>query len=101
MKTTIDGTDLLELRDAWAREWPAALAIWSRFVKLHDPAWCFTAEDEEREQLLGSFAMIRLNDHSIVVSLRQVAEAGLEHFAREVLAHEIGHHVYCPADLTD
>ena len=34
-----------------------------------------------REQLSGSFAMIRLVDHSIVVSLRQVQEAGLERFA--------------------
>ena len=45
--------------------------------------------------------MIRLVDHSVVVSLRQVAEEGLASFAREILAHEIGHHVYCPADLTD
>ncbi len=45
--------------------------------------------------------MIRLVDHSIVVSLKQIQEQGLEAFAVEILAHEIGHHVYCPADLTD
>ena len=45
--------------------------------------------------------MIRLVDQTVVISLRQVAELGLDDFATEILAHEIGHHVYCPADLTD
>ncbi|MBI3469605.1 MAG: hypothetical protein HY000_41930 [Planctomycetes bacterium] len=94
-------TGLNELKDAWLAAWPEALALWSRFVQLHEPIWCFTPEGEKREQLTGSFAMIRLVDHSIVISLRQVEERRLERFAREVLAHEIGHHVYCPADLTD
>jgi hypothetical protein len=89
------------LREAWQAAWPIALGHWSRFVQLHEPIWCTTAEQEKLEQLSGSFAMIRLVDHSIVVSLRQVKESGLERFATEVLAHEIGHHVYCPADLTD
>lgn len=89
------------IRVTWQAAWPAALAHWSRFVQLHEPAWCTTPAEEKREKLSGSFAMIRLVDHSIVVSLRQVREAGLERFAAEILAHEIGHHVYCPADLTD
>ena len=36
--------------------------------------------------LSGSFAMIRLVDHSIVVSLRQAKESCLERFATEILA---------------
>ena len=66
-----------------------------------EPRWCLTAEDERREQLSGSFAMIRLVDHAVVISLRQIQEQGLDEFALEILAHEIGHHVYTPADLTD
>jgi hypothetical protein len=93
--------DLSSLRDQWLRVWPDSLALWSRFIQLHEPKWCFTQAEEKREQLSGSFAMIRLIDHSVVVSLRQVAAEGLSRFAREILAHEIGHHVYCPADLTD
>lgn len=89
------------LLSAWSAQWPAALEVWSRFVQLHEPAWCFTEAEESAAQLSGSFAMIRLADHSVVISLRQVAEQGLQGFAREILAHEIGHHVYCPADLTD
>lgn len=99
--STLLSTELDALRDQWLAAWPGALQLWSRFVQLHEPKWCFTVGEERREQLAGSFAMIRLVDHSIVVSLRQVREQKLERFSKEILAHEIGHHVYCPADLTD
>ena len=45
--------------------------------------------------------MIRLKDHAVVVSLRLVRHHRLDRFSREILAHEIGHHVLAPADLTD
>lgn len=94
-------TNLDALRETWLAAWPDALAIWSRFVQLHEPTWCFDESAEQQEQLTGSFAMIRLVDHTVVISLRQVRQQGLDRFAAEILAHEIGHHVYCPADLTD
>lgn len=94
-------TDTDELLHHWSAEWPAALQLWSRFVQLHEPIWCFTAAEEVAAQLSGSFAMIRLLDHSVVISLRQVAEQGLHGFAKEILAHEIGHQVYAPANLGD
>lgn len=90
-----------QVLENWMSAWPLALSDWSPFVQLRDPIWCFQERDERRASLSGSFAMIRLVDHSVVISLRQIAEKGLESFAREILAHEIGHHVYCPADLTD
>jgi hypothetical protein len=89
------------LLERWRAEWPAALELWSRFTKLREPHWCFTAADEKAEGLTGSFAMIRLTDHTVVISLGQIKTLGLEDYPREVLGHEIGHHVYCPADLTD
>jgi len=89
------------LKESWLQAWPEALNIWSPFVKLSEPLWCYTAEDEKREHLTGSFAMIRLVDHHVVVSLRQIEQDKLQDFALQILAHEIGHHVYCPADLTD
>ena len=92
---------LVELQAKWESQWPAALKIWSRFVKLKDPVWCLNKAMESKEQLTGSFAMIRLNDHAIVIGMEQVLEKGLGDFALEILAHEIGHHVYCPADLSD
>ncbi|MFO0940305.1 MAG: hypothetical protein U0930_06005 [Pirellulales bacterium] len=94
-------TQLEELKAEWLLAWPQAIADWSNYVQLREPAWCFTKQQEVRESLSGSFAMIRLKDHTVVISLIQVVEKGLEKFAAEILAHEIGHHVYCPADLTD
>ncbi|MGN6544341.1 MAG: hypothetical protein ACTHK7_04785 [Aureliella sp.] len=93
--------ELSELKKQWQADWPSALAAWSHFVQMHEPVWCETLEQEMAAELSGSFAMIRLVDHSIVISLRQIAELKLEAFSKEILAHEIGHHVLCPADLTD
>ncbi len=92
--------ELDALQAAWMEAWPQALAVWSRFTRLRPPRWCLNQQQEQDEGLTGSFAMIRLKDIAVVISLRQVAEKGLEGFAVEVLAHEIGHHVLAPADLT-
>src|SRR5689334_359844 len=62
---------------------------------------CLTDDEARHEGLTGSFAMIRLQDQSIVVSLREVVACGVERLPVEVLAHEIGHHVLAPATLTD
>lgn len=90
-----------QVQRRWQQAWPQAIADWSPYVQLRDPSWCQNLADEQREHLTGSFAMIRLDDHAVVISLVQIVEKGLEKFAAEILAHEIGHHVYCPADLTD
>jgi len=57
--------------------------------------------EEKAEELTGSFAMIRFEDHAVVISLRQVEAFGLQEFALEVMAHEIGHHVLTPGDVND
>lgn len=92
---------LSRLRDVWQGHWEPSLLFWSRFTQLAPPRWCLTQADEKKESLSGSFAMIRLKDHAVVVSLRLVHNHGLDGFAREILAHEIGHHVLAPGDLTD
>lgn len=93
--------DLNALRERWQAQWPQALALWSKFTKLRDPLWCLTPAEAKREGLTGSFAMIRLDDQSVVVGLHLVEAQGLQDYGLEILAHEIGHHVYAPADLTD
>ena len=90
-----------DLRAAWLAVWPEAMEIWSRFTRLREPIWCWTPREEKDQGLTDSFAMIRLTDHLVVISLRQVQQQKLEAFGREVLAHEIGHHMMCPANLTD
>ena len=92
---------LESLRDTWTAAWPSALAAWSKFTRLRPPTLCLTAGEARDEGLTGSFAMIRLNDQAVIVSLPEVAECGVERFPVEVLAHEIGHHVLAPATLTD
>jgi hypothetical protein len=93
-----DGT-LELLRATWENAWEPALEAWSRFTKLRAPLLLVTEKEEKAESLSGSFAMIRLVDHTVVVSLRQIANQRLDRFATEILAHEIGHHVYAPGDL--
>lgn len=93
--------DYLEIQEQWKSRWQDALALWSKFTKLREPRWCFDEAEEAAESLTGSFAMIRLTDHAVVISIAQVVANKLQNFPLEIMAHEIGHHVYCPADLTD
>lgn len=94
-------SDMEKLRAQWTAQWPAALEAWSRFTRLRPPALCVQVAEAKREGLTGSFAMIRLVDQAIVVSLPEVVQCGVQDHALEVLAHEIGHHVLAPATLTD
>ena len=100
----MEGTALAppeSLEERWRARWEAALAAWSRFTKLSPPTWCRSGRQEQKEGLTGSFAMIRLQDHAVVIGLRQIEALGLQSFAVPILAHEIGHHVYAPGDLAD
>lgn len=93
--------DLTGLAAAWQQRWPEALRAWGRFTTVHDPLLCETTKRAVAEGLTGSFAMFRLGDRSVVLDLQQVVELGLTDLPVEVLAHEVGHHVLCPADLAD
>lgn len=85
----------------WMAAWPEALALWSKYTLLRNPRLCATSAEARREGLDKSFAMIRLADKAVIVDLQQIQAHGLGDYAPEILAHEIGHHVYAPADLTD
>ena len=91
----------INLKEKWLALWPDAIETWSKYLKLSDPHFCLTKEEETKEYLSSSFAMIRLDDHAVVISLRMVIENELQNYPLEIMCHEIGHHVYCPADLTD
>ncbi len=92
--------ELEVVRDRWASRWPEALALWGPFLRLGEPTWCLDAEEDAAAGINGSFAMIRLVDQRVVISLSQIHPA-LVGFPLEILGHEIGHHVLCPGDLSD
>ncbi|RAW00363.1 DUF58 domain-containing protein [Pseudochryseolinea flava] len=89
------------LRSQWREAWISARSVWSAFLMLREPVWCLTSEAARKEGLTGSFAMIRLTDHRIVIDLEKVKNYGVGDEAVQVLAHEIGHHIYTPANLRD
>lgn len=89
------------LAERWMAAWPEALQAWSPYTRLKAPRLCSSTAEARAEGLRGSFAMIRLSDQAVVVDLEGVAEYGIEDHAVEVLAHEIGHHVYAPASVTE
>ena len=90
-----------KLKASWSAAWNDAVRLWSPYVQLRDPLFCETEKEERSQGLISSFAMIRLNDFSVVLSVRQIIKNGLAGFPLEIMAHEAGHHVYCPADLAD
>lgn len=65
------------------------------------PSLCASRVEASKQGLSGSFAMIRLLDQSVVVDLPLVTELGLDDYALEVLAHEIGHHILAPGSASD
>lgn len=85
----------------WQSSWEKAKLVWNPFVRLQQPIWCISNEQAYAEDLTTSFAMIRLTDHRIVINLQEVVKLNLEKDAIGVLAHEIGHHIYTPANLYD
>lgn len=88
-----------EIEDAFRAAWPRALQAFSPYTRLFPPIYCRTEADEKREGLSGSFAMIRMRDDRIVISIRQIAELGLGAHGHAILAHEVGHYVHAPGTL--
>ena len=100
--TPIEAVESMQpLMDSWRAAWPQALAAWSKYTSLHDARLCGSRIEASDEGLTGSFAMIRLLDQSVVVDLETTHRLGLDDYAVEILAHEIGHHVLAPASATD
>jgi hypothetical protein len=91
----------MDLADEWRSHWPDALRTWGPFVTLHDPTIFPSTQDAVKAGLTGSFAAFSLYDREVMIDLGAVRELGLQDLPLEVLAHEVGHHVLCPADLTD
>ncbi len=90
-----------QMRESWQAKWAEALRLWSIYTQLSPPRWCMNDAEADQQGLETSFAMIRLTDQAIVVNLDRVQQQGLVDYPLEILGHEIGHHILCPANLTD
>jgi hypothetical protein len=97
----LKGKAATALKEKWLAAWPQAMKAWSPFLRLQEPLWCTSVTKEKKHGLTQSFAMIRLSDHRVVISLRQIKALSLEDYAIEVLAHEVGHHVQYPGSLLE
>ena len=98
---TAAGVTSADVLARWQAAWPKALATWSRYTRLQLPRLCRSRVEAAEEGLTGSFAMIRFKDQRIVIDVAQILELGLEDYGLEILAHEIGHHVLVPGNMTD
>lgn len=85
------------LRERWHAAWPDALAAWGRFTRLHAPTLHGPGEAPHDVPSFAWFSTTRVSVH---VDLADVVARGIEDHAVAVLAHEVGHHVLSPGDLT-
>jgi hypothetical protein len=90
-----------ELIANWQATWPRALECWSTYTQLREPLYFLTEQDAATEQMAGQLAAIRLTDQVVMVNLAHLSSLGLQDCALQILAHEIGHHVYIPGNLTE
>ena len=94
--------DYTNIIDNWNQAWENALNLWSVYTRLRKPVFVVSKEDKKKYDVdEESIAFIRLTDMLIVISPERIRALGLENYPLEILSHEIGHHIYCPADLTD
>ncbi|MBI3832370.1 MAG: VWA domain-containing protein [Planctomycetes bacterium] len=91
----------LPLQDRWLQAWPVALERWSRYTQIRDPLFFATDKAARPYGMSGEIAAIRLIDQLVMVNLNQVQGRKLTEYALAILAHEIGHHIYVPGNLTD
>ncbi len=81
--------------------WPDALAAWSAHTLLRAPRVLTTREEAAAAGLPEQIASIRLTDSTIFVHAARCIELGLEGCELALLAHEVGHHIYVPGNLSE
>jgi hypothetical protein len=77
------------------------LASWSAYTLLREPTFFDSDFEAMAQGMAGEIAAIRLIDQTVMVNLETVHAQHLEDLALPILAHEIGHHVYVPGNLSD
>ncbi|WVM93400.1 hypothetical protein ULG90_05475 [Halopseudomonas pachastrellae] len=86
--------------DHWQAQWQRACSSGAITCNYRSRSGCLTCRPPNQAGLTDSFAAIRLTSQRVMVNLQDITQRGLDDYALEVLAHEIGHHVYAPANMT-
>jgi hypothetical protein len=60
---------------------------------LQEPIWCLSRK-EAKERNLRAVCNDSVLNHRIVINIEEVVKRGITDYAIEVLAHEIGHHIF-------
>ncbi|TXR52241.1 hypothetical protein [Quadrisphaera setariae] len=88
------------LRARWSEAWPRALRAWGTTARLHAPVLHGPGGPPPPEPPVGSFAWFSCSEVEVHVDLADVVRRGLADHPEAVLAHEVGHHVLAPGDLS-
>lgn len=96
-----DKTSYDDTINFWTSKWEEAMLIWSKYIRLDKPTFCVSEQEHITYSMKDTIALIRLTDHRIFISLRNVYKYNLQDYPLETISHEIGHHVYCPGNITD
>src|SRR5687768_14333513 len=91
----------LSLEERWRSIWPEALSVWSPYTQLREPLFFHDDEAAKPYGMARELASIRLSDQRVLINLHQIQAKGLDELALPILAHEIGHHVYVPGNVSD
>jgi hypothetical protein len=78
------------IRDLMRQAWPGAVAYWSSFLVLNEPAL---------DAHQPAIAQIHLGTRCISLNAQLIGGMGLEDCIPAMLAHEVGHHVSYPGTL--
>lgn len=89
------------IADRWRGAWGDSLAAWSPYTLLREPRYFESDREASGSGMAGEIAAIRLADQVVMVNLETVRERGLQGCALAIQAHEIGHHVFVPGNLSD
>jgi hypothetical protein len=99
MKETHPSND--ELFSIWNAAWPKALELWGQWIRLSAPRMATNSFEVKEWALDGVLACIRMATHGVHVNLPLIRERKLAAFPMQILAHEVGHHVFVPGTLLD
>jgi hypothetical protein len=83
----------------WETAWPKALEAWGPWTRLPDPFFATLPEDVAAHRLTGVLAQFSMESKGVQVNLLELRRQKLQEFPLEILAHEVGHHVFAPSDL--